>query len=309
MRAALLLLVACAHARPANETDIEALTDRALDAFDRQDAAALRALVADNHVRFEEDKLRPIALDKYPATSQPPTSTRTWVDRHVYPRGDEAVFVGHSLEKEIGNEVHGDRVYDGWYTLVWVHEHDDWRLAFSSWQIAGDSSRAAWNANFQQSVGFKHEPNQLLIDSVRGVTPGAALDVAMGQGRNALYLASQGWKVTGVDISDEGIAQARAEADKRSLSLATIRQDADAFDYGTERWDLGSPPIYCRARILKARREDRAPSIRHGVACSCSSTSPTSSSRASSRSCSPVKIRTRIWRDGRGRRCGLPTGR
>jgi 2-polyprenyl-3-methyl-5-hydroxy-6-metoxy-1,4-benzoquinol methylase len=37
----------------------------------------------------------------------------------------------------------------------------------------------------------------------------------MGQGRNALYLASLGWRVTGIDISDEGIRQAREAAAAR----------------------------------------------------------------------------------------------
>ena len=38
--------------------------------------------------------------------------------------------------------------------------------------------------------------------------PGAALDLAMGQGRNAIYLAQQRWRVTGVDISPSAVALA-----------------------------------------------------------------------------------------------------
>ena len=38
-----------------------------------------------------------------------------------------------------------------------------------------------------------------------GKTPGSALDPGMGQGRNALYLAAHGWRVTGVDLSDTAI--------------------------------------------------------------------------------------------------------
>lgn len=60
----------------------------------------------------------------------------------------------------------------------------------------------------------------------------------MGQGRNALYLASQGWQVTGVDISDEGLRIAREQAVKRNLTLETINADIDDWDFGVDRFDL-----------------------------------------------------------------------
>ena len=40
---------------------------------------------------------------------------------------------------------------------------------------------------------FTLEPNAFLVTMTKGLTPGKALDVAMGQGRNAVYLASKGW--------------------------------------------------------------------------------------------------------------------
>jgi methylase of polypeptide subunit release factors len=43
----------------------------------------------------------------------------------------------------------------------------------------------------------------------QGRKPGTALDWGMGQGRNAIYLAGQGWDVTGVDISDVAVEQAK----------------------------------------------------------------------------------------------------
>ncbi len=85
---------------------------------------------------------------------------------------------------------------------------------------------------------FKTDPSAYLVRAIAGRTPGAALDVGMGQGRNALYLASQGWQVTGYDLSEGGMTAARAEADKRKLSLTTVRASHDDFDYGVERWDL-----------------------------------------------------------------------
>src|SRR4051794_25535442 len=55
---------------------------------------------------------------------------------------------------------------------------------------------------------FNTRPNAFMVRTITGLTPGRALDVAMGQGRNALWLAAQGWNVTGFDISPAGITEA-----------------------------------------------------------------------------------------------------
>lgn len=85
---------------------------------------------------------------------------------------------------------------------------------------------------------FKTDPSAYLVRAIAGRTPGTALDVGMGQGRNALYLASQGWKVTGYDLSEGGMAAAQAEAVRRKLDIQTVRASHDDFDYGVGRWDL-----------------------------------------------------------------------
>jgi SAM-dependent methyltransferase len=86
--------------------------------------------------------------------------------------------------------------------------------------------------------GFSTRPNALLVDMVEGKTPGTALDIAMGQGRNALYLASRGWKVTGFDVSIEGIVAARRGAAERGLTVEALLVAHDEFDYGSAAWDL-----------------------------------------------------------------------
>ncbi|MGH8957669.1 MAG: class I SAM-dependent methyltransferase [Acidimicrobiia bacterium] len=85
---------------------------------------------------------------------------------------------------------------------------------------------------------FSTLPNVLLVEVTDGRLPGVALDIAMGQGRNALYLASCGWKVTGFDVSREGIAVATTEAMDRGLSIDARVAAHDEFEYGSERWDL-----------------------------------------------------------------------
>ena len=69
---------------------------------------------------------------------------------------------------------------------------------------------------------FSREPNAFLAGMVSTRPPGTALDVGMGQGRNTIFLAQQGWQVAGFDISDEGVKQARAEAARLHLRLNAV---------------------------------------------------------------------------------------
>ncbi len=85
---------------------------------------------------------------------------------------------------------------------------------------------------------FTVEPNGFLVSSVKGLKPGKALDVAMGQGRNAVYLARQGWDVTGFDVAEEGLKVAQENAGKAGVRVTTVQARFDDFDYGREQWDL-----------------------------------------------------------------------
>jgi 2-polyprenyl-3-methyl-5-hydroxy-6-metoxy-1,4-benzoquinol methylase len=86
--------------------------------------------------------------------------------------------------------------------------------------------------------GFTGEPSALLIEAAKGLTPGTALDAGMGQGRNAVYLAGKGWKVTGFDLSAEAIKSANANAAKAGTRIDAIKASYADFDFGTLKWDL-----------------------------------------------------------------------
>ena len=60
----------------------------------------------------------------------------------------------------------------------------------------------------------------------------------MGQGRNAIFLAQQGWEVTGFDPSAVGVQQAQAAAHRLKLHLETSVAREEDFDCGRQRWDL-----------------------------------------------------------------------
>lgn len=81
-------------------------------------------------------------------------------------------------------------------------------------------------------------PTPFLVDVVKDLAPGTALDVCMGEGRNCIFLASAGWKVTGFDVSDVAVANALAKAKKAGVKFAAIRSGYQDFDFGHEQWDL-----------------------------------------------------------------------
>lgn len=100
------------------------------------------------------------------------------------------------------------------------------------------SAEQVWNELFAKREGRIHPFNKFLADSVKDKQPGKALDIGMGQGRNSLFLAAMGWQVTGFDISEVAVKQARAEAEKRGYKIDAQVADVDKFDYGRQRWDL-----------------------------------------------------------------------
>lgn len=106
---------------------------------------------------------------------------------------------------------------------------------------AKELERQKWNAVLtgkETRVAFNANPNKLLAETIKDRPAGKALDVGMGQGRNTLFLARQGWDAYGVDIADEAVNLAQDNARKADLRITTFVQDEAEFDFGTNRWDL-----------------------------------------------------------------------
>lgn len=74
------------------------------------------------------------------------------------------------------------------------------------------------------------EPNVFVAQYLSGRTPGVAVDLGAGEGRNAVWLAQQGWDVTAVDFSAVGLAKARAAARDAGVQLATVVADAEHYE-------------------------------------------------------------------------------
>lgn len=99
-------------------------------------------------------------------------------------------------------------------------------------------SSDAWDARYAAAdLVWSAEPNRFLVDEVADLAPGRALDIACGEGRNAIWLAEQGWEVTAVDFSPVAIDKARRLAEARGVlvtwllaDVVTSRLEPAAFD-------------------------------------------------------------------------------
>ncbi len=96
-----------------------------------------------------------------------------------------------------------------------------------------------WNRYYLDSnSNFNRAPNGFLKQTIEGQRPGVALDYGMGEGRNAIYLATLGWEVWGFDPADAGVSLAQKRAKGLGLTLHTATVRDSEYDFGKEKFDL-----------------------------------------------------------------------
>lgn len=96
--------------------------------------------------------------------------------------------------------------------------------------------------SWDQRYGADHyiygiEPNGFLVENIGKLPMGKILCLAEGEGRNAVYLAKQGYSVTAVDSSAVGLQKAAALAEINQVNIEIVKADLNDFDLGEEQWD------------------------------------------------------------------------
>ncbi|MGE3288168.1 MAG: class I SAM-dependent methyltransferase [Pseudonocardia sp.] len=87
-----------------------------------------------------------------------------------------------------------------------------------------------WDERYGQTeLVWSAGPNATVAEQVAGLVPGTALDLGAGEGRNALWLAEQGWTVTAVDFSQVAMDKARAAAARRGVVLEAVVADVTTY--------------------------------------------------------------------------------
>ena len=88
------------------------------------------------------------------------------------------------------------------------------------------------------------DPNEFLKEQVSKLPKGNILSLCEGEGRNAVYLAKQGFNVTGVDSSSVGLAKANRLAEREGVTITTELADMGDFHIESDKWD-GVVSIFC----------------------------------------------------------------
>ncbi|MEO3785031.1 class I SAM-dependent methyltransferase [Actinocorallia sp. B10E7] len=116
-----------------------------------------------------------------------------------------------------------------------------------------------WDRKYaEQEMLWSLEPNRFVASELAGLPPGRALDLACGEGRNALWLAARGWRVRAVDFSPMAIARAKEldpegsveweVADLTSYPFPSAEEDLVLVSY------LHLPPAQMRPLLRDAAR-------------------------------------------------------
>ncbi len=99
--------------------------------------------------------------------------------------------------------------------------------------------RSAWDKTFsREEYVFGKEPAKFLADNVAKLPKGKALDLAMGEGRNSVFLAKKGFLVEGVDISRVGIRKAQALAAENGVKIETVNADLNSYRIKPESYSV-----------------------------------------------------------------------
>ncbi|GGC15867.1 class I SAM-dependent methyltransferase [Cellulomonas carbonis] len=100
---------------------------------------------------------------------------------------------------------------------------------------------AAWDERYSgEGTVWSGHPNAQLVAEASRLTPGTALDVGCGEGGDVVWLARQGWRVTGADFSANGLARAARHAEEAGVAdrVDWWQVDARTFDAAGRTWDL-----------------------------------------------------------------------
>ena len=121
-------------------------------------------------------------------------------------------------------------------------------------------SGITWDERYaEEEFAYGTKPNDFLVEASRHIPKGRVLCLCEGEGRNAVYLAEQGYMVTAVDASAVGMAKAQKFATERNVKIETIVSDLDDYSIPEDTFD-GVVSIFChvpkdlREKVHQLRR-------------------------------------------------------
>jgi len=120
------------------------------------------------------------------------------------------------------------------------------------------ADKKRWDQRFgKKEFALGKEPNPFLKKHIHLLSRGKALDLATGEGRNAVFLGENGFEVEAVDISEKGLKKARELAREKGVKVNAHLVDLDHYQIEKERYDLIASFYFLKRRLI--------PKIRKGV--------------------------------------------
>ncbi|MDE3244219.1 MAG: class I SAM-dependent methyltransferase [Nitrospirota bacterium] len=102
-----------------------------------------------------------------------------------------------------------------------------------------------WDERYSSDeYAYGKEPNQFLEENYEAIPKGMVLSLAEGEGRNAVFLAKQGYSVTAVDGSAVGLRKAEKLAKENRVHINLVHADLAEYEIGENCWD-GIVSIFC----------------------------------------------------------------
>jgi SAM-dependent methyltransferase len=127
------------------------------------------------------------------------------------------------------------------------------------------TEQAAWDQRYSgPDLVWGAGPNRFVAEELDELPPGRAIDLGAGEGRNAIWLAERGWRVTAVDFSAAGLARAARLAAERGVSVDWVQADLLAWQPTPGGYDLVliaylQLPSVSLARVFRAAAAAVAP--------------------------------------------------
>ena len=105
----------------------------------------------------------------------------------------------------------------------------------------------------------RSQPSALLVAWAPRLPKGRALDLACGNGRNALFLAEQGFTVEAVDIAPAALELARAAAKERGLAINLVEANLDEYPLPAQTYDLISTSFFVNREVIPILKDALKP--------------------------------------------------
>jgi SAM-dependent methyltransferase len=98
---------------------------------------------------------------------------------------------------------------------------------------------ATWTERYAAAaMVWDTTPNQFVVEACGALSPGRALDLGAGEGRNAIWLAGRGWQVTAVDFASIAVGRIASHAALQNVHLDAIIANALAYHPTPNSYDL-----------------------------------------------------------------------